>query len=288
MRELALRLERRVRHLAEEIGPRHYRRAGSLSAARDFIESELRGAGIDAVALPFSVSDWTFHNVEVVLKGARPDAAALVVGAHYDTVPTTPGADDNASAVAALLEMAEQLHGRPFERSVHLVWFPNEEPPFYPNAGMGSAAYASRLREQGTRVEVMISLEMLGYYSDQPGSQKYPPGLSLFYPDRGHFIGFVGNRKSRHQIEKVKQAFRSVCDFPCESLAAPEWTVVVGLSDHRSFWSEGFPGLMVTDTAFMRNPHYHGPTDTPETLDYPRFAQVTQGMVDAVALLAQG
>jgi hypothetical protein len=132
----------------------------------------------------------------------------------------------------------------------------------------------------------MIALEMLGYYSTVAGSQKYPPGLSLLYPSRGDFIGFVSNLTSRQQLGAVKRAFQKSSVFPCESLAAPEWTVVVGLSDHRSFWAEGYPALMVTDTAFMRNPHYHAPTDTAETLDYARFAEVTRGLIAAVKRLA--
>jgi hypothetical protein len=134
----------------------------------------------------------------------------------------------------------------------------------------------------------MISLEMLGYYSDRPKSQRYPPGMSLFYPDRGNFIGFVSNLASRHRLHEVKRAFIASSTFPCESLAAPEWTIVVGLSDHSSFWKQGYPGLMVTDTAFMRNPHYHRATDTAETLDFDRFARVTEGIVGAVRRLAAG
>jgi hypothetical protein len=151
---------------------------------------------------------------------------------------------------------------------------------------MGSAAYASRLRAANVDVHVMLSLEMLGYYSDEPGSQRYLPGMSLFYPNRGNFIGFVSNLASRKQLREVKQAFKASSQFPCESRAAPEWTVVVGLSDHSSFWRAGYPGRMVTDTAFMRNPHYHRPTDTADTLNYDRFASVTAGLLEAVKRLA--
>jgi hypothetical protein len=127
---------------------------------------------------------------------------------------------------------------------------------------------------------------MLGYYSDRPNSQRYPPGLSLFYPNRGNFIGFVSNLRSRKRLSELKRAFIDSSDFPCESLAAPEWTVVVGLSDHSSFWKQGYPGLMVTDTAFMRNPHYHQASDTADTLDFECFAKVTEGLVGAVKRLA--
>jgi Zn-dependent M28 family amino/carboxypeptidase len=285
---LAARLEATVRHLSGEIGERHFRRAPALDVALSFIRDELGRAHVTATNHEFEASGRQFTNVEVMVpaRAGATQAGCIVVGAHYDTVPGTPGADDNATGVAALLELARELAHQNFERSLRLVFFPNEEPPFYPDAGMGSAAYAAQLRRAGVDVHTMISLEMLGYYSERPHSQRYPPGLSLFYPNRGNFIGFVSNLRSRKRLSELKRAFVASCDFPCESLAAPEWTVVVGLSDHSSFWKEGYPGLMVTDTAFMRNPHYHQASDTADTLDFERFAQVTAGLVGAVKRLA--
>ena len=285
---LAARLEATVRHLSGEIGERHFRRAHALDEALNFIREELGRSNVAATDHPFEVSGRQFTNVEVIIpaRSGATEQACIVVGAHYDTVPGTPGADDNATGVAALLELARQLSHERFERSLRLVFFPNEEPPFFPDAGMGSAAYAAELRRAAVDVHVMISLEMLGYYTDRPNSQRYPPGLSLFYPNRGNFIGFVSNLLSRNRLREVKDAFSASCDFPCESLAAPEWTVVVGLSDHRSFWKQGYPGLMVTDTAFMRNPHYHQASDTADTLDFERFAKVTEGLVGTVKRLA--
>jgi Zn-dependent M28 family amino/carboxypeptidase len=295
---LAARLEKRVRFLSETIGERHYRRPDALAATERYLREQLRQRG--ASEHEFEVSGQRFVNFEVVVPGAgatSPEPGCIVVGAHYDTVPGTPGADDNASGVAALLEFVEQFAPAQLgeqqvgqalaqRRSLRLVFFPNEEPPFFPDAGMGSAAYAAGLRRDGVDVHVMISLEMLGYYSDQAKSQKYPPGFALMYPDRGNFISFISNLSSRRRLRELKRAFRASTRFPCESLAAPEWTVVVGLSDHRSFWSAGYPGLMVTDTAFMRNPHYHRGSDGPDTLDYARFAEVTSGLIAAVRRLA--
>jgi Zn-dependent M28 family amino/carboxypeptidase len=281
-------LEATVRHLSGEIGERHFRRAHALDEALNFIREELGRSNVAATDHPFEVSGRQFTNVEVIIpaRSGATEQGCIVVGAHYDTVPATPGADDNATGVAALLELARQLSHERFERIVRLVFFPNEEPPFFPDAGMGSAAYAAELRRAAVDVHVMISLEMLGYYTDRPNSQRYPPGLSLFYPNRGNFIGFVSNLLSRNRLREVKDAFSASCDFPCESLAAPEWTVVVGLSDHSSFWKQGYPGLMVTDTAFMRNPHYHQASDTADTLDFERFAKVTEGLVGTVKRLA--
>ena len=286
---LAARLEATVRHLSGAIGERHFRRGEALDAALHFIREQVVDLQVAVTEHHFEVSGRRFSNVEVVvpaISSAAGEPACIVVGAHYDTVPGTPGADDNATGVAALLELVRQLAGERFVRPLRFVFFPNEEPPFFPDAGMGSAAYAAQLRRAGIDVHVMISLEMLGYYSDRAKSQRYPPGMSFFYPDRGNFIGFVSNLHSRERLREVKRAFIASSTFPCESLAAPEWTVVVGLSDHSSFWKQGYPGLMVTDTAFMRNPHYHQASDTADTLDFERFAKVTEGLVGAVRLLA--
>ena len=285
---LAERLEAAVRHLSGDIGERHFRRPHALDQAVSFIREELARAQVVANDHAFEVAGRTFTNLEVLIpsRTGASERGCIVVGAHYDTVPGTPGADDNATGIAALLELARRLAHERFERALRLVFFPNEEPPFFPDAGMGSAAYAAELRRAAVDVHTMISLEMLGYYSDRPHSQRYPPGLSLWYPDRGNFIGFVSNLRSRKRLSELKRAFIASSDFPCESLAAPEWTVVVGLSDHSSFWKQGYPGLMVTDTAFMRNPHYHQASDTADTLDFERFAQVTEGLVGAVKRLA--
>jgi Zn-dependent M28 family amino/carboxypeptidase len=291
MISLAGRLEAWVRYLSDDIGPRHYRRPQALAAAARYITEQLRAMGANPREQEFFVNEQRFVNLEVVVPAAAgegPEPACLVIGAHYDTVPSTPGADDNASGVAALLELVRELGQARLKRALRLVFFVNEEPPFFPDAGMGSAFYADALARERVDVHVMISLEMLGYYSDGANTQKYPPGLSLLYPDRGDFIGFVGNLSSRRRLREVKRAFIASTDFPCESLSAPEWTVIVGLSDHHSFWKHGYSGLMITDTAFMRNPNYHQATDTADTLDYQRFARVTEGVIGALKRLAMG
>jgi Zn-dependent M28 family amino/carboxypeptidase len=283
------RLERHVRHLAEGIGERHFRKPQALAAAAAYIREQLAETGVEVREHEFEVAGQLFVNLEVVAEraGAQlPEADCIVVGAHYDSVPGTPGADDNASGIAALIELVRELGHTRGERTLRFAFFPNEEPPFFPDAGMGSAFYAGLLRRDGVGVFLMVSLEMLGFYSDAERSQKYPPGLGLLYPSRGNFISFISNLSSRQRLGAFKRAFQDSSSFPCESLAAPEWTVVVGLSDHRSFWQEGYPALMVTDTAFMRNPHYHQATDTPDTLDYARFAQVTAGLIATLRRLA--
>jgi Zn-dependent M28 family amino/carboxypeptidase len=193
----------------------------------------------------------------------------IVVGAHYDTVPGSPGADDNASGVAVLIELSKVVPG------IRFVAFANEEAPYFLGEEMGSYVYA---RERGKGVRAMFSLEMLGYYRDEPGSQRYPAPLGLFYPDRGNFIGFVADLGCLPLVRKCARLFRTKTDFPCEWLAAPSAIPGVSWSDHWSFRKHGIPAIMVTDTAFYRYPHYHLPSDTPEKLDYERMARVTMGL----------
>jgi Zn-dependent M28 family amino/carboxypeptidase len=192
-----------------------------------------------------------------------------VVGAHYDTVPGSPGADDNASGVAVLIELSRMVRG------VRFVAFANEEAPYFLTAEMGSFAYA---RDRASGVRAMFSLEMLGYYDDTPGSQRYPPPLGLFYPDRGNFIAFVADLSCMRLVRRAASEFRKNSAFPCEWLAAPSLVPGLSWSDHWSFRKHGIPAVMVTDTAFYRYPHYHLPSDTPEKLDYERMARVTMGL----------
>ena len=203
------------------------------------------------------------------VRNIEAGAGDIVVGAHYDTVAGSPGADDNASGVAVLIELSRMVRG------VRFVAFANEEAPYFLTAEMGSFVYA---RDRSDGVRAMFSLEMLGYYDDAPGSQRYPAPLGLFYPDRGNFIAFVGDLGCMGLVRRSAAGFRKVSKFPCEWLAAP--SVVPGLSwsDHWSFRKHGFPAVMVTDTAFYRYPHYHLPSDTPEKLDYERMASVTMGL----------
>ncbi len=216
-----------------------------------------------------------------VVRNIEVGCGTIVVGAHYDTVPGSPGADDNASGVAALLELARL--GLP----VRCVAFANEELPYSHGDEMGSFVYARRAREHGERIDGMFSLEMLGCYSDAPGSQRYPPVIGWFYPDRGNFIAFVGDLGARRLVRRAHALFRKHSDFPSESLAAPAFVPGINRSDHWSFRRVGYPALMVTDTAYNRYPHYHRPTDTPEKLDYERMARVTLGLAGMLGELAR-
>jgi len=214
------------------------------------------------------------------VKNIETGAGAIVVGAHYDTVPGSPGADDNASGVAAMIELARM--GVP----ARFVAFANEEMPYYHTNEMGSQAWAQAARARGDELRGMFSLEMLGCYSDAPGSQRYPPVIGWFYPDRANFIAFVGDWGARRLVKRAHALFRRHSSFPSESLAAPAFVPGVTRSDHWSFRRHGYPALMVTDTAYNRYPHYHRATDTPEKLDYRRMAEVTLGLAGMLEDLA--
>jgi hypothetical protein len=212
------------------------------------------------------------RSVRNIQSGAGP----IVVGAHYDTVPGSPGADDNASAVAVLIELQKML--TPERLPIALVAFVNEELPYSYTLESGSFQWARRAKELGEPVRAMFSLEMLGYFRDEPGSQRYPWPLSLIYPNRGDFIAFVGDLGARALVRKAIGLFRKSSRFPSEGVAAPAALPGIVASDHWSFRLHGFPAIMVTDTAYNRNPHYHRASDTPDTLDYDRMARVALGL----------
>ena len=279
-------LKRHVEMLAQQIGERNVWHAEALDAAALYIRNTLEDLGYEVRTQSFESGGLTVQNLEVELQGTTAPQEIIVLGAHYDSVFGTPGANDNASGVAALLEIARLLAGKSHARTLRLVAFANEEPPFFLTEEMGSRVYAARSGQRGEQIKGMIALETIGYYTDQPGSQHYPFPYGLFYPDTGNFIGFVGNLSSRRLVRRALAAFRASTGFPSEGVAAPSWVMGIGWSDHWSFWQEGYPAIMITDTALFRYQHYHAATDTPEKLDYPGLARVTRGLADVAAGLA--
>ncbi len=286
--ELKERLRTHVETLAGRIGERNMGRYTALIRAAQYIESDLAVTGYESQSQAFDVQDKPVRNIEVELVGAQPSRGMVLVGAHYDSVEGSPGANDNATGVAALLELARALRRHQLARSVRLVAFVNEEPPFSYTDAMGSVQYATRMAERGEKLAAMLSLETIGYYTDEPGSQHYPFPFGLFYPDTGNFIGFVGNLRSTALVRRAVKSFRRHARFPSEGLAAPGWVTGVGWSDHWAFWQAGYPAIMVTDTALFRYREYHTPFDLPEVVDYERFARVVDGLVSVVIDLAGG
>ncbi|HEY6348211.1 MAG TPA: M20/M25/M40 family metallo-hydrolase [Candidatus Angelobacter sp.] len=277
-----------VTQLAEIIGKRNLDYAyDSLKAAASFIETTLRSQGYDVHSYEFSVDGNAVRNLEVQIPGARSPDKNLIVGAHYDTFGDAPGADDNASGIAALLELAAALKNSKPDQTIRLVFFVNEEPPNFQTDKMGSLVYAKQLHDQKVDVTGMISLETIGYYSDAEGSQEYPAGFGVLYPYVGNFIGFVGNVGSRSLVRRAVRAFRQSAEFPSEGVAAPASLTGIAWSDQWSFWQQGYKAIMVTDTAPFRNHSYHLASDTPEKLDYDRMARVVAGLQKAMLKLAE-
>jgi len=285
-RALRERLREHVETIAGEYPHRDVQHMDQYRAARDYIRAQLETAGYEPELERFEVRGRECANVVVERAGGAKSEEIVVVGAHYDAVPPSPGADDNASGVAGLLALARHFADGEPDRTLRFVFFANEEAPHFHTDAMGSLRHARQARADGEQIVAMISLEMLGYYTTESGRQQYPPLLGWIYPDRGDFIGFVGNLSSRQAVKRAIGAFRDSAEFPSYGFAGPGFAPGVSLSDHWSFWEVGYPALMVTDTAYNRNPHYHRPTDTPETLDYGRFARVVDGLEDVVGEFA--
>jgi Zn-dependent M28 family amino/carboxypeptidase len=279
-------LRRHVAVLAGRIGERNVWRPEAMNAAAGYIRKTLEDAGYRLDLQAFPSRGMTVSNIEAVLPGHGAADEIIVVGAHYDTVAGSPGANDNTSGVAAMLELARLLAGSTLPRTVRFVAFANEEAPFFYGEEMGSNRYARRAQAQGERIVAMLSLETLGYYTDEPDTQKYPFPFSWFYPATGNFVGFVGNLSSRSLVRRAIGAFRETTAFPSEGVAAPSGIEGIHWSDHWSFWEAGYPAIMVTDTAPFRYPHYHAATDTPQQLDYTGLARVTSGLAEVVGVLA--
>ena len=271
-----VRLEAHVRFLSAECSPRHFLARENQRKAIAYITAHFREAGGRVVLQEFSTRSGPYQNV--VAHFGPEEGSRYVVGAHFDSCGIQPGADDNASGVAGLLELAALL-GKEKSLPAHfeLVAYNLEEPPFFAGPCMGSAVHARSLRDQHARVALMLSLEMIGCFSDQRGSQSYPvPLLGLLYPSRANFIAIVGRWNQRRVVGDFKRACIGATDLPVISIAAPSFIPAIDFSDHRNYWDEGFPALMITDTAFLRNPRYHQLGDTFDTLDYRRMAEVVR------------
>ncbi len=260
----------------------------ALEAAARYIEDALAGFGYTPSAQRFTTDGVAVRNIEVEVAGGARAGEIVIVGAHYDSVQGATGANDNGSGVAAVLELARLARTTKPARTLRFVLFVNEEPPFFKSGEMGSRVYARRARQRGENIVAMFSIETIGYYSDEPGSQHYPPPIGLFYPATGNFIAFVSNLGSRGLLHEVVASFRRHAQFPSEGLAAPAFIPGVDWSDHWSFWQEGYPALMVTDTAPYRYPYYHTAADTPDKVDYDRLARVVSGLRATLLDLAGG
>jgi len=280
--ELIRALASHVHTLAGQIGQRNLYLPGSLSRAERYISSTLMSFGYTVGRQTYQVDGVDFVNLFVEIKGARQGDEIVVVGAHYDTVLGSPGANDNASGVAAMLELARQFKSHKPNRTLRFVAFANEEPPYFHTEHMGSYVYARWCRAQNEKIVAMISVETIGYFTDAPCSQYYPPPMGLFYPGRGDFIGVVGCTKYGWLVREIVKVFRDVGLIPVEGGAFPAAIPGISWSDHWSFWQHGYPAVMITDTAPFRYPYYHSEQDTPDKLDYERLACVVLSLKGAI------
>ena len=289
---LAQSLFQHVDMLAGVIGPRHPLKAGTMAATAAYIESQFRAADLPVTRETFPVNGQPTDNVVVTIPGDKAPREVVILGAHYDSTPTTPGADDNGSAVAVLIETARMLKSVSPRSTIRFVAFACEEAPYYGTSEMGSLVHAEGCRARGENVIGMLCLEMVGYYVDGKNSQDVPPAipkwLRWLFPRRGNFLAAVGNPRSARLCWKFRRGFKRGTRFPLFSIVLPESIREIHLSDQHAFWINDYPALMLTDTSFLRNPHYHRWTDTAETLDYERMADVTRGVASAVRHLAGG
>jgi hypothetical protein len=277
---LAVSLKRHIATIAaREHNVAHY---GELEKVARYIEATLASLGYTVGRQEFSADGQAVRNIDVTIEPARgnPDPEVIVVGAHYDSAPGSPGANDNASGAAAVIELARllrDLDGVGAKR-IRLALFVNEEPPYFQTEAMGSLHYARALAQRNERVVAMYSLETIGFYSSEPGSQVYPAPFGLLFPDRGDFVAFVGLLGSRALVRETMRSFRAHTAFPTIGGVAPGFVPGIGWSDHWAFAEHGFPAVMITDTAPFRYPHYHQPSDTSDKVDAESLARVVKGI----------
>jgi Zn-dependent M28 family amino/carboxypeptidase len=280
------RLRDHVGQLASQIGERNLYQYDNLEAAADYIENHLEDLGYDVSRQVYEARERQFSNLEAEIPGKDKPHEVIIVGAHYDTDRKSPGANDNGSAIAALLELARAYAGKSFSRTLRIVAFTNEERPFTRTSAMGSRVYARRCRERGENIVAMVCLETIGFSSDEKGSQRLSL-MGLLLPSRGNFIAFVGNPGSKKLLADLEGLFRKEADVPSEALTLPTNFPGAWSSDHWSFWKEGYPAVMITDTAPLRYRYYHTAKDTPEKINYDFLTRVVDGLERVVEASVQ-
>ena len=267
-----------VKTLSVDIGERNIEKPTNYKKASSYIKKKLTSNGYEVKSSSYFYNSQTVENIYSIKSANVNTDKVVIVGAHYDSLSGTVGANDNGSGVAVLLELARILRNKKLNTNIHFVAFANEEPPYFKTENMGSLVYAKSLRKQGINIVAMYSLETMGAYYDTKGSQRYPFPLGQYYPDTANFIAFVSDTKSRKLLKNSVKIFRDSAKIPSEGLSAPEDLEGVSWSDHWSFWQAGYPAIMITDTAPFRYKHYHQVTDTYDKIDFIRMSRVTSGI----------
>jgi len=285
-RAMMERLKKTVQVLSVDIGRRHVGEYENLQRAAAYLEKELAGLGYDVRSQRWTEEGKEVRNLEVTIVGTSHPSEIVMMGAHYDSARTSPAADDNGTGDAAILELARDLKESKPDRTIRLVLFVNEEPPFFGSPRMGSYHYAREAKSRGDDLRAMIALDSIGRFSDAPGSQHYPAIVAGKFPTTGNYIGFVSRNEDAALVRQAIAGFRQHARIPSEGAAAPAMLEGVWYSDHWSFWQQGYAAMMVTDTAFMRWPEYHTPGDTIEHVDFEALARVTAGLGDVMKALA--
>ena len=279
-------LKKHVYRLSHEIGERNIYNYAKLDEAAEYITEEFRSFGYKVDFQAYDVLNKSCRNIIAVKEGAKKPGEIIILGAHYDS-RNGPGADDNASAVAGLLETAKILSGKLTGRTIKFIAFTNEEPPLFKKKSMGSRVYTKASRKNKDDIKGALILEMIGYFSEKPRSQRHPFGVNFFYPSTGNFIGVIGNAESKYLLKYTVSSFRRTMDLQVKWMVAPNIVIGIGMSDDWSFWKEKYPAVMITDTAYFRNPNYHKKSDTYDTLDYKKISEVVKGVVASLEALTK-
>ena len=279
-------LKQDIQKISVEIGLRNYSQPKNLDTARQFLENALAKAGYKVEKQKYQVKQNLYYNLAVEKLGTENPNEIVLVGGHYDSAFNSPGANDNGTGAAATLELARLFANQQTKRTIRFVEFVNEEPPFFTTKDMGSLVYANQLSHEKKNIVAMLSLETMGYFSDTENSQKYPFPINLFYPNKGDFIGFIGNLNSGDLVRQSISSFRRHAHFPSQGASLPSWMPGVGWSDQWSFWQHGYKGIMITDTAPFRYPFYHTEQDTIDKIDFDKLTRVVSGLADVISDLA--
>ncbi|MEW5693701.1 MAG: M28 family peptidase [Candidatus Hydrogenedentota bacterium] len=279
--ELSRLLKSHVITLSHQIGDRNVFSIDALNQSADYITKTFNSIGYKTEFQYYTCRGAKIKNIIATKIGVSNPSFIIIVGAHYDTCFNV-GADDNASAVAALLELSRFMFNKKTDKTLKFIAFVNEEPPFFKSDNMGSMVYAKKAKEKNEDIKAAIILEMLGFYNEKPFSQRYPPLFGFFFPSKANFIAAIGNFKSQWLVKMVVKSFKKATSFPIEYLTTFSFVPGVDFSDNWSFWKMGYPAIMITDTAFYRNPHYHTNSDTYETLNYEYMAEIVKGIAESL------